>query len=208
MKYLVNKETKEHVIYVPWSMNSQWTLVEADSEGWIKHEGKVCPLPDGVRCDIIEGKWTSPDARPAKNWSWGSALRYRPILTEQAEPKTIDDLIRADHPYKDNKQAEPVQEPENIIEAIDAAMLEYDKACDDFESELSDFIMGSNELKAPDYDPRSVSFNLLDRLKAAHEHAQQIPDLEAELREVLGSMGYDLVSRNPFTQQPHGAGGE
>ena len=192
MKYLVNKETKEHVIYVPWSMNSQWTLVEADSEGWIKHEGKVCPLPDGVRCDIIEGKWTSPDARPAKNWSWGSALRYRPILTEQA--KTVK---ASDHGEHDTMQ-----------DAMRAISPEYDKACDDFESELSDFIMGSNELKAPDYDPRSVSFNLLDRLKAAHEHAQQIPDLEAELREVLGSMGYDLVSRNPFAQQPHGAGGE
>ena len=48
-------------------------------------------------------------------------------------------------------------------------------------------------------DPRSVSFNLLDRLKAAH--AQQIPDLEAELREVLGSMGYDLVARSPFVEQ-------
>ena len=27
------------------------------------------------------------------------------------------------------------------------------------------------------------TFNLLDRLKWAHEHAQEIPDLEAELRE-------------------------
>ena len=59
-------------------------------------------------------------------------------------------------------------------DAMRAISPEYDKACDDFESELSDFIMGSNELKAPDYDPRSVSFNLLDRLKAAH--AQQLPE--------------------------------
>lgn len=42
--------------------------------------------------------------------------------------------------------------------------------------------------------------DLLDKIKSAHEHAQQIPDLEAELREVLGSMGYDLVSRNPFVK--------
>jgi hypothetical protein len=52
----------------------------------------------------------------------------------------------------------------------------------------------------PQYDPRSVSFNLLDRLKAAHAQAQAIPDLEAELREVLGGMGYDLVSRSPFVK--------
>jgi hypothetical protein len=53
---------------------------------------------------------------------------------------------------------------------------------------------------APQYDPRSVSFNLLKRLQAAHEAAQTIPDLEAKLREVLGSMGYDLVSRSPFVE--------
>jgi hypothetical protein len=66
----------------------------------------------------------------------------------------------------------------------------------------------TKKVQEPDYDPRSVSFNLLDCLKAAHEHAQQIPDLEAELREVLEGMGYGLVRRSPFTQQRHGAKGE
>lgn len=51
-----------------------------------------------------------------------------------------------------------------------------------------------------EYDPRSVSFNVLERLEAAHEAAQSIPDLEAELREVLGSIGYDLVARSPFVE--------
>jgi hypothetical protein len=191
MKYLVNKETKEHVIYVPWLMNSQWTLVEADSEGWIKHEGKECPLPDDCLCEV----WVKGAKRPfalenPQKLYWSELFSYRPILTEQAEP-----VKASDHGEHDTMQ-----------DAMRAISPEYDKACDDFESELSDFIMGSNELKAPDYDPRSVSFNLLDRLKAAHEHAQQIPDLEAELREVLASMGYDLVARSPFTQQRHGAG--
>lgn len=47
--------------------------------------------------------------------------------------------------------------------------------------------------------------DLLNTLKRAHEAAQQIPDLEAELREVLGSMGYDLVTRSPFFEtEAHG----
>jgi hypothetical protein len=188
MKYLVNKETKEHVIYVPWLMNSQWTLVEADSEGWIPHTGNACPLPDDCLCEV----WVKGAKRPfalenPQKLYWSELFSYRPFLTEQAEP------VKA----SDHGEHETMQDA-----------MRYDKACADFESELSDFIMGSNELKAPDYDPRSVSFNLLDRLKAAHEHAQQIPDLEAELREVLASMGYDLVSRNPFIQQRHGAQGE
>ena len=32
------------------------------------------------------------------------------------------------------------------------------------------------------------------------------PQINQQLLEVLGSMGYDLVARNPFTQQRHGAG--
>jgi hypothetical protein len=190
MKYLVNKETKEHVIYVPWLMNSQWTLVEADSEGWIKHEGKVCPLPDGVRCDIIEGKWTSPDARPAKNWSWGSALRYRPILTEQAEP-----VKASDHGEHDTMQ-----------DAMRAISPEYDKACDDFESELSDFIMGSNELKAPTTTRAQCRLTYSTDSKQHTNTHSRYPTLKRNCGKCL-SMGYDLVSRNPFAQQRHGTGG-
>jgi hypothetical protein len=199
MKYLINRKTKEHYVYgedspmpIPFK---DWALVQADSEGWIPFSGDKCPLPDDVRCDLkFDTGRISSGAFLASKWEWNSPYiaYYRPILTEQAEP-----VKASDHGEHDTMQ-----------DAMRAISPEYDKACDDFESELSDFIMSSNELKAPDYDPRSVSFNLLDRLKAAHEHAQQIPDLEAELREVLGSMGYDLVSRNPFAQQRHGAEGE
>ena len=41
---------------------------------------------------------------------------------------------------------------------------------------------------------------------AAIAAAQQIPDLEAELREVLEGMGYRLGKLSPFEQQRHGAG--
>ena len=62
--------------------------------------------------------------------------------------------------------------------------------------------------KAQEPEPvvkESFTTGLLDRLKAAHAQAQTIPDLEAELREVLGSMGYDLVTRSPFFEtEAHG----
>ena len=40
--------------------------------------------------------------------------------------------------------------------------------------------------------------DLLNTLKRAHEAAQSIPDLEAELREVLADMGYTLGKLSPF----------
>jgi hypothetical protein len=201
MKYLINRKTKEHYVYgedspmpIPFR---DWALVQADSEGWIAHTGNECPLPDDAPYETKARNGVCVKMNRPQTNRWDNdggkhdTVAYRPILTN-AEP-----VKASDHGEHDTMQ-----------DAMRAISPEYDKACDDFESELSDFIMGSNELKAPDYDPRSVSFNLLDRLKAAHEHAQQIPDLEAELREVLGSMGYDLVSRNPFAQQRHGAEGE
>lgn len=197
MKYLINRKTKEHYVYgedspmtIPFR---DWALVQADPEGWIKHEGKECPLPEDcmVEVKVFNGAGSKDEASA---YVWDNIdfdgkkkkiyiTHYRPILTE-AEP-----VKASDHGGHDTMQ-----------DAMRAISPEYDKACADFESELSDFIMGSNELKAPDYDPRSVSFNLIDRLKAAHEAAQTIPDLEAELLEVLGSMGYDLVARNPFVE--------
>lgn len=145
--YAVHKTDKTHVgidsimDFVDRFSTAHWALVEADSDGWIKHEGNECPLPDDVICEVKNKQgvqWEVGWMLLAGNFYWPAVSAYRPIL------------------------AENVQEPE--------------------------------------YDPRSVSFNLLDRLKAAHKAAQQIPDLEAELREVLGSMGYDLVARNPFVE--------
>jgi hypothetical protein len=163
MKYLVNRETKEHRIYedadgnkhyLPAEErpnNDDWMFVEADAEGWIKWDGGECPLPDNCLChyNMVNGSWPRPCAARFLRWdragSEGDIIAYRPIL---------------DNPV--------------VKESLTAP--------------------------APDYDPRSVSFNLLKRLEAAHEAAQSIPELEAELREVLGSMGYDLVARNPFVE--------
>ena len=176
-----------------FSTESDWKMIEADSEGWIKHEGienltktnetfasltveqllyaaiNECPLPDDCRVDIRDRRGICITLSEAKYGLWYYALQYRPILTEQAEPV---------------KEPEIPEPPECMWP--DCACERHD--CFDFEM------------------PEPSERQLLDRLKAAH--AQQIPDLEAELREVLASMGYDLVSRNPFTQQRHGAEGE
>jgi hypothetical protein len=156
MKYLVNKETKEHKvttdIFRSPNQIPDWLLVEADSDGWIKHEGDKCPLPDDARCEVKFADGFTGRTLNAGYYGWSGLpnytkiSHYRPIL---AEP-------------------EKVQEPEPVVKD-------------------------------------SLTTDILDRLKAAHEHAQQIPDLEAELREVLGSMGYDLVTRSPFFEtEAHG----
>ena len=49
-------------------------------------------------------------------------------------------------------------------------------------------------------EPTAHKNELLDRLKAAHAQAQTIPDLESELREVLGGMGYTLGKLSPFAE--------
>jgi hypothetical protein len=154
MKYLVNKVTKEHRVLptdVGWSPEL-WSVVQADSEGWIKYKGNECPLPKHVKCDIKVGAVIgSPFAKQAHNWAWDSRsiTHYRPII----------------------EQVEKVQEPEPVVKD-------------------------------------SLTTDILDRLKAAHEAAQQIPDLESDLRDVLGGMGYDVVRCSPFAQQRHGAQGE
>ena len=171
MIYLVNKYTKEHVIYVPWLMNSQWSLVEADSEGWIKHEGNECPLPDDVRCDIrCNDGSVSKSKFLARDWIWTDTAitHYRPILTEK------------------------VQEPDFIGADLDLP-------ADCFEQGLDRKIEADKkralQMRASE---DAAKLDLIGRLCVAHKVAQTIPDLEAELREVLAGMGYDLVSRSPL----------
>ena len=148
MKYLINKKTKEHIVYKPCHdhMNSVvWRIVQADSDGWVPHKGDVCPLPEDVPCQVrIKNGSGHSRVREACGWDWAhdnynAITAYRPIF-------------------------EPVQEPEKTTQLT------------------------------------TSTIDLIGTLKRAHEHAQQIPDLEAELREVLGSMGYDLVARNPFVE--------
>ena len=44
MKYLVNRETKEHRVFagkVQVSSLKDWRIVEADADGWIKWEAEI-----------------------------------------------------------------------------------------------------------------------------------------------------------------------
>jgi hypothetical protein len=147
MKYLINRKTKEHKVLnddMVWR-HDDWQLVGADSEGWIKHTGTECPLPDDVRCEYImrsHGKSITVKGSGILDWSQGNEVyhitHYRPIL-EQAEPTP-----------------------------------------------------------APQYDPRSVSFNLLKQLAAAHEAAAKIPDIIAQIKTMLEKYGHTVVPMNPF----------
>lgn len=147
MRYLVNRKTKEHkaatredlMLVKEFGINSDvFDLVQADSEGWIPHTGKECPLPDDARCEVTTLSGSGIMIK-AGRMMWSTVVRYRPILTEQAEPTP-----------------------------------------------------------ALKYDPRSVSFNLIDRLKAAHEAAAKIPDIIAQIKAELEKYGHTVVPLNPF----------
>lgn len=51
MYYIVNKETKEHRVRrgVP---PKGWYEVKADDQGWIEHDGGVCPLPHNAPVEV------------------------------------------------------------------------------------------------------------------------------------------------------------
>ena len=101
MKYLVNRETKEHKVATPLAesiikgypdFRDDWQLVEADSEGWIPWSGGECPLPKKARCHWrvkMFGDLRMGDdcGEKAKRLAWESTAitHYRPILSETAE---------------------------------------------------------------------------------------------------------------------------
>ena len=136
MKYLVNRETKEHLLYdsVSELFNIRgWKIVEADSEGWIPWSGGECPLPDYCAVETKNHDGNIFAAGSAYRGAWPLVAFYRPILTEQAEP-----------------------------------------------------------VPAPLYDPRSVSFSLFERLRAATDAASTIAALLAEIDAMLPD-GYQVV---------------
>ena len=157
MRYIIDRKTNEHERYDGQNYDAtKYRIVEADPEGWIKHEGSECPLPDDARCEVLFNSGVKKIIA-AKHYYWTDIVSYRPILTEKVqEPEPAETSYVFDVKF-DGMPLEPTRKPKH--------------------------------------------FTLLDRLKAAHKAAQQIPDLEAELREVLGSMGYDLVARSPFVEQ-------
>lgn len=102
MKYLVNRETKEHLIIDENLIGKHyrhWNIVEADSEGWIPWSGGECPLPDNHQYEVteIDGEIIKYLSRPqTHSWGINGARRisaYRPILAEQSEPKLFDHLV-------------------------------------------------------------------------------------------------------------------
>ena len=97
MKYLVNRETKEHRLHNYGeehrlgSVHGQWSVVEADDEGWIKWYGKSkkCPLPAKARVEVLfsyDNK--AADHLLAGTWSWKDEelTHYRPILPAESKP--------------------------------------------------------------------------------------------------------------------------
>ncbi len=142
MKYLVNRETKEHRLFAGTDpLHGTWSIVEADSEGWIPWSSKSaeCPLPIGAKVEVkfLRGKRKQQIAsnQLAGHWVWDDPTlnAYRPILTEQSEPE---------YPFNDKSLWEPVrdigtagnvfdrlssavrasQETPSIIEEIDAML--------------------------------------------------------------------------------------
>ena len=91
MKYLINRRTKQHVI-APENhrelFSAKWDIVQADDDGWIKHEGNECPLPDDVRCEVKNEQgvqWEVGWMLLADNFYWPAVSAYRPILAEKAQ---------------------------------------------------------------------------------------------------------------------------
>lgn len=106
MKYLVNRETKEHKIANDTAIEvmeryqdfwEDFELVEADSEGWIPWSGGECPLPDNHDYTVKTKCGLAPEIQhhPQSNW-WGNdgpIIAYKPILTKQSEPETVETIF-------------------------------------------------------------------------------------------------------------------
>jgi hypothetical protein len=183
MRYIIDRKTNEHERYDGQNYDAtKYRIVETDSEGWIAHTGTVCPLPEDVRCEVKFADGGAGGNLKAGRYGWtgepeyANISHYRPILTEK------------------------VQEPDA---RLPADCFEQSLPADKSEADKKRSIQMRAYL---DEAMIAKHTDLIGRLSVAHKHAQQIPDLEAALREVLAGMGYDLVARNPFTQQRHGAG--
>lgn len=85
MKYLVNRETKEHAACPEWVTADMgiWHIVEADDEGWIAWSGGKCPLPQLALVQIrtLSGNFSGCTGE-ARQWQWenNDIIAYRPIL--------------------------------------------------------------------------------------------------------------------------------
>ena len=97
MKYLVNRETKEHTIAPEWAIEelcliNGYILVEADDEGWIPWSGGECPLPEQSMVAVKYHGGRCESAVEAHCYDWNmvtsrvyNVAAYRPILSETSE---------------------------------------------------------------------------------------------------------------------------
>lgn len=111
MKYLVNRETKEHKVYsgTEFYDDEAWRVVDADDEGWIKWNDGECPLPKNAKVDL---KWKFGGdnyKNHADGWNWEGGgsnriLFYRPNLKGDRKPESKPTLEETWHKIKQEAQ--------------------------------------------------------------------------------------------------------
>jgi hypothetical protein len=93
MYYAVDTNTKRHRIAIARKEPHE-VWVEADKDGWIKHDGGECPLPSGIRFDAkmrdgVIAHDEPPTCGDGRIWKhlWGEAdiIAYRPILDDKEQ---------------------------------------------------------------------------------------------------------------------------
>ena len=121
MKYLVNRETKEHKVYsgTEFYDDEAWRVVDTDDGGWIKWYGKSnkCPLPADAKVEVrfIYDNGASFDLL-AGDWQWNDSqlTHYRPILPAESTP-TIEET------WHKTKQEAKVDVFARLAEAVAAS---------------------------------------------------------------------------------------
>ena len=176
MKYLVNRETKEHKVATPLAesiikgypyFKDDWQLVEADDKGWILFQGTDCPVPDKSRCDVIlENGETQYLSNPG-GCKWGGfdaiyeVCSYRPILAETAEKEEL---------------------PQSIKSAAEQISRLQDAAFEQWLEERTDAVINAEEQQYA--EPTRAEY-LFDRLKSAIAASESIPGIIAEIDAML-----------------------
>lgn len=149
MKYLVNTRTKEHRIYdesqhgdLP---NHKYRVAQADSEGWIKHDGGECPLPDEGWVHVKHRDGLMRAYRYPRVLSWNHKgmdsakhpVAYRPILGSKpvchnVTQEEYDSLV---------KQGAFDNKPDSVVsESLATDLIERLKTAHQSAAELPDIV--------------------------------------------------------------------
>lgn len=188
MKYLVNRTTKEHVIKHKGFASFdrlRWIEVKADSEGWIKHTGRDCPLPDDVLCDLKFANGKKGGVFDSKVVAWHlpdggyKITHYRPIL--EAEPvQETDWEYRCEEAVRKATSHEPqfttlTVKTLDLLDRLDAAHAAA-QALPDLVEQLRDRLkpLGLSVMYLSEFDavePEPVDVSLAEKYaKAFREH--------------------------------------